>query len=100
MGSHVPSVLFPGRTLLAAAESLVVAADALGELGRDGVAVDWDQRVRRLAFAYFLGNSPTQLSDRLGDEVLEFGPVGFLGVAFEFLTCASDPVADSRRFGS
>ena len=63
--SSIGEIPRPGTaTSLTTPQSFVVAADALGELGRHGVAIDRHQGIGRLATADLLGDPVAQLLDR------------------------------------
>src|SRR5690242_116566 len=82
-------------TSLPAPEAFVVAADLVGVLGRDGLAVDGDERFRRLAAHQFLGDLVAELGEGLADGFLDDVPVGGLGVSVELGADGAGAVADS-----
>src|SRR5262249_12942402 len=67
---------------------------------RDRVAVDRDQRIRRLPPQDLLAHLFAQLDQRLADRLVDQVPVGLLGVAFEFVAHLPDAVANPRGLGA
>ena len=84
----------------AAPESFVVAPDPFGEARGDGVAVDRDEGIGRLAAADLLGDSLGEFADRVGDQFLELIGVERRGVAAGLVAGASGSIADAGGLGS
>jgi hypothetical protein len=87
-------------TSFTAPESFVITPHALGELRRNGVAIDRNEGVGRLAPAYFFGNPVAKLIHRFRDKITQLLPIGLFGVALVVFAFSPDSIAKASGFGA
>src|SRR5688572_33228199 len=83
-----------------APQSLIVAADLLGVLRRDGLAVDRHERLAPLLPQQLLGDLVAQLDEGAGNEVADEVPVWFLRVTVELGSDLAGTLADGGGLGA
>src|SRR5262249_41562680 len=83
---------------LSTPQSFVIPADALGVLGRHGIAIDRNQGVGRFAAAHLLGDPVAKLHKGFSHKLLELSPIRHFRVPPDILARPADPVANPRGF--